>query len=276
MRQHRQESQQPIVEIWKELFQLGRFPRRCAKLLRKVRLRGEAAGSAPVRFGAWAAHRIQPASDSFFAASAADLSDVNAMHRFRIAGKKLRYVIELLAPAFSENLRTQAYPAIQDLQERLGKINDLAAAQARLKRWLEHGDGAEEAAYLREMLAEEQRRLEQRRAEFLAWWNGGREAELRQRLTALVPDPSRRLRAPAASTYVGVTTYVTLGTAPRREAGILRGRNMRSPFQRYSCPAIFLPKFFAVLHFQPPIFPGDLLALLLRCELIAGPHAARM
>lgn len=183
VRSHRQESQRPIVAIWKELFELNRFPRRCVKLLRKVRLRDAAADAGPLRFGPWAARRIQPALDAFFAAAGADLSDVNALHRFRIAGKKLRYAVELLAPAFDESLRTQAYPAMQNLQERLGKINDVASAQARLKRWLEQANGSEHATYLQEMLSQEQQRLEQLRTEFLAWWNVGREAELRQLLT---------------------------------------------------------------------------------------------
>ena len=190
VRHHRQDSQRPIVELWKDLFGLGRFPRRCAKLLRKVRLRGEAADAGPVRFGPWAACQIRPLIDSFFAAAAADLSDVNAMHRFRIAGKKLRYAMELLAPAFDESLRTPAYLTIQDLQERLGKINDLASARARLKRWLEQANGSEQAAYLREMLSQEQRRLEKERSEFLAWWNGGREAELRRLLTLRPLNPA--------------------------------------------------------------------------------------
>jgi hypothetical protein len=90
-------------------------------------------------------------------------------------------------------LRTQAYPFIQDLQDKLGKINDLASAHARMKRWLELAGGAGETAYLQEMLDQEQRRLEDRRGEFLAWWNGGRQTELHQLLATLV---SGRSEAP--------------------------------------------------------------------------------
>lgn len=183
VRRHRQDSQRPIVDLWKELFELGRFPRRCAKLLRKVRLRGEVANAGPVTFRPWAESRIRPVIESFFTAAAADLSDVDAMHRFRIAGKKLRYAIELLAPAFGESLRTQAYPALQNMQDRLGEINDRAAAATRLKRWLEQAGGSQQAAYLQEMLRQEQLRLEERRNEFLAWWNVRREAELQPLLT---------------------------------------------------------------------------------------------
>jgi CHAD domain-containing protein len=189
-RKHRRESQQPVVAVWRELFEHGRFPRRAVKLLRKVRWRDEAADAGPVRFGPWAQRQIQPVLEQFFLTSAADMTEVEAMHRFRIAGKKLRYAIELLAPAFAESLRTQAYPFVQELQDKLGKINDLASAQARLKRWLEHAGGAADVAYLQEMLSQEQRRLDERRSEFLAWWNGGREAELRQLLSSLAPGPS--------------------------------------------------------------------------------------
>jgi CHAD domain-containing protein len=189
VRVHRREAQQPIVAVWKELFEHGRFPRRAAKLLRKVRLRGDAAAIEAVRFGPWAQGRMQPVLEQFFATAAADMSENEAMHQFRIAGKKVRYAIELLAPAFGESLRTQAYPCIQELQDKLGKINDLATTQTRLKRWLEHAANAEQTAYLQTLLNDEQRRLEERRSEFLAWWNGGRSADLRQLLTALAPRP---------------------------------------------------------------------------------------
>jgi CHAD domain-containing protein len=187
VRKHRRESQQPIIEVWKELFEHGRFPRRAAKLLCKVRLRDATAFASPVRFGPWAQSQIEPVLDQFFATAAGDMTQVEAMHQFRIAGKKLRYAIELLAPAFAEGLRTEAYSFIQDLQDKLGKINDLASAHARMKRWLELAGGAGETAYLQEMLDQEQRRLEERRGEFLAWWNGGRQADLHQLLITLVP-----------------------------------------------------------------------------------------
>ncbi|NLF72268.1 MAG: CHAD domain-containing protein [Candidatus Anammoximicrobium sp.] len=184
VRHHRQEAQRPIVKLWKDLFELGRFPRRCAKLLRKVGLRGAAADAGPIAFRPWAENRIQPLLDAFFAAAEADLSDLGAMHRFRIAGKKLRYAIELLAPAFGESLRTQAYPALQDLQDRLGQINDLAAAQSCLKRWLEQAEGSQQTAYLQQMLDQEQQRLEAQRSECLAWWNARRKKELRHLLAS--------------------------------------------------------------------------------------------
>lgn len=187
VRQHRTEAQAPIVAVWKELFEHGRFPRRAAKLLRKVCVRGPAAGAEPVRFGPWAQQQIQPVLQEFFTAAAADMSDIEALHQFRIAGKKLRYALELLAPAFPESLRTRAYPCIQNLQEKLGKINDLATAQTRLQRWLEQVTDAGETAYLQELLDHEQRRLEDRRNDFLAWWNGDRAAELCRLLATLAP-----------------------------------------------------------------------------------------
>ena len=187
VRKHRREAQQPVVQVWKELFELGRFPRRAAKLLRKVRWREEVPPAEPIRFGPWARSQIQPALDQFFAAAAGDMAQVEALHRFRIAGKKVRYAIELLAPAFGEGLRTQAYPCIQEMQEKLGKINDVATAQARISRWLELATGADEKAYLQGMLVQEQHCLEDLRSDFLFWWNGGRQAELQQLLKSLVP-----------------------------------------------------------------------------------------
>ncbi len=53
-----------------------------------------------------------------------------ARHRLRIAGKKLRYAVELFADTFPEHpKRRSAYlEALKDLQDRLGELNDLAVA----------------------------------------------------------------------------------------------------------------------------------------------------
>ncbi len=183
VKEHRTRSQQPIVEIHQELIESGRFARRAAKLVKKVRLR---AGGGSVYFAKWAKRHIRIELDAFFAAAAGDLSDVAIMHKFRIAGKQLRYAGELLAPAFPKSFRAETYPMIQDLQERLGQINDHANAQVRLQRWIDLSEGSDERACLQSMLAQEQRRLEESRNEFFAWSKSKRESELRKSLKMLI------------------------------------------------------------------------------------------
>ncbi len=47
VRKHRRESQRPIVAVWQELFEHGRFPRRAAKLLRQSPLARRSGGRRP-------------------------------------------------------------------------------------------------------------------------------------------------------------------------------------------------------------------------------------
>lgn len=181
---HRQRSQTPIFEAYRQLVKTGAFERRVAKLLAKVRLRDEMDPNRSL--GDWATDRMRPRLRKFFAAGSTDLSDVSALHQFRICGKKLRYAVELLAGAFGDGIRDVAHPLLRNLQDRLGEVNDHATARVRLKNWIEQSDDKQEAAYLREMLEDQQQQLDDKRSDFLAWWNGKREKDLRKAFSSIV------------------------------------------------------------------------------------------
>ena len=153
-------------------------------LLERIRWRG--AEPLPPQFKGWAVPRLRLAVDAFFAAGTTDLTAPEALHRFRICGKKLRYAMELLGGAFPETLRTEIYPLATALQEKLGEFNDFATAAARLKPWLEQSAGTEDVAYLRMMLADAQQQLEQTRTAFFAWWTSERQQHLRARFDSLL------------------------------------------------------------------------------------------
>lgn len=191
VRRLRQEAQAAVVAVDQRLMGDGRFLRRGEKLLRRVRWRGAAARqNDPPQFGAWAPQRIGPDVDKFFEAAGADLSCVQALHQFRIAGKKLRYAMELLGAAFAAEFRTAAYPVVQEIQTRLGAINDHATAVRSLTRWAGQSLEAAEGEYLRGVIAAEGRQLEQLRGEFFAWWTPQRRDELRQLFQRLLaPHP---------------------------------------------------------------------------------------
>lgn len=57
------------------------------------------------------------------------------LHRFRIAGKKLRYTLEAI-PTLGRNPRGgREYARLQAMQQELGNINDYVQIQSRLARW---------------------------------------------------------------------------------------------------------------------------------------------
>ena len=72
-------------------------------------------------------------STCFFAAVPRDATDLAALHMFRIRGKELRYAMEVLAGAFSDEFRTRLYPIVESIQERLGEVNDLVTAKAKIE-----------------------------------------------------------------------------------------------------------------------------------------------
>lgn len=187
VRAHRKKAQRPIVDVYLELIETGTFKRRAAKLLERVRLREKGATSFDMQFGDWAARRIRPTLNEFFEAAESDLSEVTALHQFRIQGKKLRYAMELLATAFPDELRTDVYPMIRELQDKLGEVNDHATARSTLRSWIGQSGGKQEEAYLQEMLTSEECLLGERRNEFLSWWNGKRENELRKAFADVLP-----------------------------------------------------------------------------------------
>lgn len=63
-------------------------------------------------------------------------------HRLRIMAKKLRYVAEFFLPLHPGKRARRAVAALADLQERLGRLNDLAVARRMLSAAAEGGDPA--------------------------------------------------------------------------------------------------------------------------------------
>jgi hypothetical protein len=122
----------------------------------------------------------------FFAAASADPNDAAALHQFRICGKQFRYVIELLAAAFPDRLRTELYPVVEKIQDQLGDINDLATAQARLREKIKQASKPAEAADWRRLLAAEQAHFEQARQLFWDSHTPGMLKELRGGFKALL------------------------------------------------------------------------------------------
>ena len=136
-----------------------------------------------VQFGRGA---LQAASQDVFQLTGVSQPTVAQLHQLRIAGKRLRYSIELFHGAFAPEMRADIYPLVEKLQDRLGRLNDHATAQAMFQRWLADLPPGERAAYLaRRIVAEYDAALEVRR-DFLEWWTTQQVATLESRLSALL------------------------------------------------------------------------------------------
>ena len=182
----RAEAQGIIVAVHNRLRRDDRFARRIDKLLKRVASRGKKQGRQAPRFGGWARERLWRAVLEFFAVAPADPNDAAALHQFRICGKQFRYVIELLAAAFPDRLKTELYPVIEKMQDQLGDINDLVTAQAKLREKIKRASKPAQATDWRRLLAAEQAQFEQARHLFWDWCTPGMLKELRGGFEALL------------------------------------------------------------------------------------------
>lgn len=159
-----------IADARRELRRDDLFDRRVRSLLKKTRQPGKRRREvAASRLGVWALSRIRPLADSFLLAVPHDWHDAEATHRFRIAGKRLRYAMEVLSSALPSAYRESLYPLLESLQERLGELNDLAVARVRIGDWFDRSpqpiDEAESSALQQKLSARHEERLQ----EFAAW-----------------------------------------------------------------------------------------------------------
>lgn len=156
LQRQRKEAQLPLLDTYKRS-KKKHCQRKLDNLIKRVGWRGE--GDEPC-FRSVARQTLAPLVDAFFAAGAADLTNPQHLHQMRIAGKKLRYAIELLASAFDARLRDDLYPQFTQIQEDLGQIHDHAVAKNLFDGWLvqsDHPATDEELARLimREQLAQQ-------------------------------------------------------------------------------------------------------------------------
>jgi CHAD domain-containing protein len=174
---------------------IERMARRCLKedrYLRKVYLllagigpRDKSCkGRQQCVFRQWAHGRLDEVAAETFAALPTATSDAGTLHQFRIRIKALRYAIELLAPALGADLREVQYPIVEQIQGRLGRINDHAAGAARLETWSGAAADPQTKELLDALVQQERIRLAEAIAEFRQWWTPERVAQLRTGLAA--------------------------------------------------------------------------------------------
>ncbi len=109
-------------------------------------------------------------------AAGADLSDYSRLHRVRILGKRLRYAMEVFANCFPRPFREKFYPAVEQMQDILGRANDSHVASQRLEvlcskiQVVRPDDWKRLRPGIEALLQYHQQRLPEERQRFLDWW----------------------------------------------------------------------------------------------------------
>lgn len=170
----RKSVQPAIVKVADRCRAGDRLVVRTASLLRSIDGYKQKDGLEARPFADWAVNEFARVAHNFTIAMPNELSTPAELHQFRIASKALRYVIELVAPAFDRRLRKELYPLIEELQERLGRVQDHVAATERCRAWLAQTKSAALRETLGELMAAEERGLKDSMQEFRGWWNDER------------------------------------------------------------------------------------------------------
>jgi CHAD domain-containing protein len=172
----RTKAQKPLRRAREKLKRRG-FKNQIRKLVRSVRWRPDRPEPNYVDFARAA---LRSSVTDFFATAATDLSTSEALHALRIAGKRLRYGMELYAGAFDQPFRTEVYPVFKDVQDRLGEINDHATAARLFGAWLKAVCDTALVTELDGLIERESTQVQDKKAQFCQWWTPARAAELRQ------------------------------------------------------------------------------------------------
>lgn len=166
LKKERVRAQRKLVTLFDRLDAGRKFKRDSAKLIRRLRERND---TATENFATRARESLRPIASAFFGSFPVPIRD-DQLHRFRIAGKDLRYAIELLAAAFPNSFRDEVYPTLSQLQDRLGRINDAVVARDRLRQWMDQSDDPAELSELRRRLTATETELSKNRDSFPRWW----------------------------------------------------------------------------------------------------------
>jgi CHAD domain-containing protein len=175
--------QSNIVRIAERSRRDDRLVRKTAKLIESVRPPDEIQQLCDrPTFGEWAREQLGRAAEPFLADIPRGTSDLAALHQFRIQAKALRYAIELLAAAFGPELRDVQYPVIEELQERLGTINDHVAAREWLRECAIDNKNPAEKDLLCELAEAELASLAAELRNFHDWWTPSMAEQLSHKL----------------------------------------------------------------------------------------------
>jgi len=144
-------------------------------------------------FGGYARPLLAQMVGGFNAMCDCDEGDWAQLHQVRIAGKRLRYTLEIVGECVDASFETTLAPALVSLQETLGVVNDNRNAANLLREvlgGLEHCQSAMGNRYrtfLERQLQECEILMRNGREGYIRWLQQWRSSAIQQALTALHP-----------------------------------------------------------------------------------------
>lgn len=160
----------PLAKLRKELKKKDGWDKRQKRLVRNIKQPKE-------RLGEWGQVRMQEQAKALAALAEKNLADLAAAHEFRIAGKELRYVLEIVGGALPL-AAASLHASLGDLQQRIGVVCDQRAAEAMYEDLLKDVKRSQRAS-LQVALGKARRAKVKSHQRFLQWWTPRRRKTFR-------------------------------------------------------------------------------------------------
>jgi CHAD domain-containing protein len=189
VKRERRGARRELKRLRAKLLKRDRFVHRSESLLAAIAWPKRHSSRATPPFGPWCRRQLAPLVADFLRQSEGHLDD-SALHRFRLAVKRLRYALELAFAALPAAAHRVHYEELTDLQDRLGEVCDRMAAVRQLEDWIQAEKQTAPRRTLRQLLAEERVLLDKTRAKFLRWWTPTRSQRLKKRCRSLEVSPA--------------------------------------------------------------------------------------
>gem|GEM_PF-732473 len=114
------------------------------------------------------------------------LPSIERLHALRIAAKRFRYSIELFHSAFPASLRNTIYIQIENMQQRLGLLNDHATMQQQFQWLMATSIPEDRVVDLAARIVQQYEAVLDARLAFMQWWTPERTGMLRMELDQLL------------------------------------------------------------------------------------------
>jgi CHAD domain-containing protein len=176
----RREARAKLAALRKKKLRRGKLADQCDKLTGALAVSKRHSTSALPPFPFWCRAQLALLGEQFFELAGDRLANDAKLHELRIAGKRLRYALELAPAALPARAHRRLYESLSALQERLGTVCDHLSAVAQLKEWLHSAKARKDREALQSQIDREQKQLKRDRRQFLRWWSAARQRRLRQ------------------------------------------------------------------------------------------------
>lgn len=126
--------------------------------------------------------RLRLLTDRFARRADCRLRRDQAIHRIRVAGKKLRYAIEASASIIAVPQGDEGEAVLRRIQDRFGAATDCVAVVAMLRRWADDEPDTDTRRAVVSARRRESKRAKKQKRACVDWWTSGRRDRLIRRL----------------------------------------------------------------------------------------------